>query len=58
MAQERRIQEVNGGYQHVATPLEKVDFEKVRKQQAESPMGKFMAQGMTEKEALIAWINM
>ncbi len=48
---------INGVPRHVHSPLEKLDMSKIREAQANDPIRKMQASGMTQKEAFIAYLK-
>lgn len=50
-------QTVNGIPSPIQKSLEKLDYNKIREAQAKDPVCQMIAKGMTQKEALIAYLN-
>ena len=49
--------EVNGVPQPVETPLEKIDLQRMREIQAADPINQLQAKGLTQKEAMVEYLN-
>lgn len=49
--------EVNGIPQPVDTPLEKIDLQRMREIQAADPISQLQAKGLTQKEAMVEYLN-